>query len=54
MIAFGKIFKEINKKNILLRKIAALSDVAPTILQLMEFPVPHIMSGISLIKELLL
>lgn len=54
LVPFILIDKEINKKNILLKKIATLSDVAPTILQLMELPAPHIMSGISLIKELLL
>ncbi|WP_185861967.1 2,3-bisphosphoglycerate-independent phosphoglycerate mutase [Blattabacterium cuenoti] len=37
------------KKNIFLKKIGNLSDVAPTILQLMKLPIPCIMNGNSMI-----
>ncbi|AER40685.1 MAG: 2,3-bisphosphoglycerate-independent phosphoglycerate mutase [Flavobacteriales bacterium] len=41
-----------NRRNIFLRKEATLSDVAPTILQLMKLPKPNEMSGFSIIKKI--
>ncbi len=40
-----------NVKNFILRKCGALSDVAPTILKLMNLPIPYIMNGKSMIIE---
>ncbi|AWU43669.1 2,3-bisphosphoglycerate-independent phosphoglycerate mutase [Blattabacterium sp. (Cryptocercus kyebangensis)] len=49
-ILLDQIFK--NNKNILLKKEAVLSDVSPTILQLMNLPKPNIMNGISIIEKI--
>ncbi|WP_185872043.1 2,3-bisphosphoglycerate-independent phosphoglycerate mutase [Blattabacterium cuenoti] len=51
LVPFIILDQKIKKKDIILREIGSLSDVAPTILQLMELPIPHIMSGISMIKK---
>ncbi|WP_113738230.1 2,3-bisphosphoglycerate-independent phosphoglycerate mutase [Blattabacterium clevelandi] len=50
-ILLDQMFK--NNKNILLKKIASLSDVTPTILQLMNLPKPNMMNGISIIKKII-
>ncbi|WP_185849045.1 2,3-bisphosphoglycerate-independent phosphoglycerate mutase [Blattabacterium cuenoti] len=49
LVPFIILGKNIKKKDLLLRKEGVLSDVAPTILQLMELPIPKIMSGTSII-----
>ncbi|WP_185864297.1 2,3-bisphosphoglycerate-independent phosphoglycerate mutase [Blattabacterium cuenoti] len=49
LVPFIIVDKNINKKNMILKKTATLSDVAPTILQLMDLPIPHVMSGSSII-----
>ena len=38
--------------NIYLRENAGLSDIAPTLLQLLNLPIPKEMTGKSLIKEI--
>ncbi|WP_185853159.1 2,3-bisphosphoglycerate-independent phosphoglycerate mutase [Blattabacterium cuenoti] len=50
LVPFILLDQEIKKQNLLLREGVSLSDVAPTILQLMELPIPHVMSGTSIIK----
>ncbi|WP_185857783.1 2,3-bisphosphoglycerate-independent phosphoglycerate mutase [Blattabacterium cuenoti] len=49
LVPFIILDRNIKKKNILLRKEGVLSDVAPTILQLMGIPIPKIMTGTSMI-----
>ena len=39
-------------KNICLRDNAGLADIAPTLLQLLNLPIPKEMTGKSLIKEI--
>lgn len=51
LVPFILLDKDIKKQNILLKKEGVLSDVAPTILQLMELPIPEIMSGTSIIVK---
>ncbi|QIK16616.1 2,3-bisphosphoglycerate-independent phosphoglycerate mutase [Blattabacterium sp. DPU] len=51
LVPFILLGKDIKKQNIFLRKKGVLSDVAPTILQLMDLPIPKIMSGTSMIRK---
>ncbi|AGW86001.1 2,3-bisphosphoglycerate-independent phosphoglycerate mutase [Blattabacterium sp. (Nauphoeta cinerea)] len=51
LVPFILLDKNIKKQNISLKKEGILSDVAPTILQLMKLPIPKIMSGTSMIKK---
>ncbi|WP_185871473.1 2,3-bisphosphoglycerate-independent phosphoglycerate mutase [Blattabacterium cuenoti] len=49
LVPFILLDRDIKKQNILLKKDGSLSDVAPTILQLMRLPIPKIMTGKSMI-----
>ncbi|WP_185869435.1 2,3-bisphosphoglycerate-independent phosphoglycerate mutase [Blattabacterium cuenoti] len=51
LVPFILLDKEIKKQNILLKKIGSLSNVAPTILQLMKLPIPTIMNSSSMIID---
>ncbi|WP_185858353.1 2,3-bisphosphoglycerate-independent phosphoglycerate mutase [Blattabacterium cuenoti] len=50
LVPFILLDRNIKKRNIVLKKLGSLSDVAPTILFLMKIPIPHIMNGCSIIK----
>ncbi|WP_185861093.1 2,3-bisphosphoglycerate-independent phosphoglycerate mutase [Blattabacterium cuenoti] len=49
LVPFILLDRDIKKKDVLLKKEGVLSDVAPTILELMKLPIPKIMSGTSII-----
>ncbi len=51
LVPFILLDKKIKKQNTILKKIGSLSDVAPTILQLMKLPIPNVMNGISMIEK---
>ncbi|WP_185882770.1 2,3-bisphosphoglycerate-independent phosphoglycerate mutase [Blattabacterium cuenoti] len=51
MVPFVFLKKNIKKQNILLKKKNSLSDVAPTILKLMNLPIPNAMTGIPIIEN---
>ncbi|WP_185868858.1 2,3-bisphosphoglycerate-independent phosphoglycerate mutase [Blattabacterium cuenoti] len=51
LVPFIILDQKINKQNFLLKKKGSLSDVAPTILQLMGIPIPNIMTGSSMIID---
>ncbi|WP_185855358.1 2,3-bisphosphoglycerate-independent phosphoglycerate mutase [Blattabacterium cuenoti] len=50
-VPFIFIENKIKKENIILREGAILSDVAPTILKLMNLPIPEAMTGNTIIKS---
>ncbi|WP_185863069.1 2,3-bisphosphoglycerate-independent phosphoglycerate mutase [Blattabacterium cuenoti] len=52
LVPFILLDENIKKRNIFLKKEGILSDVAPTILQLMNLPIPKIMSGSSMIIKI--
>ncbi|WP_185857141.1 2,3-bisphosphoglycerate-independent phosphoglycerate mutase [Blattabacterium cuenoti] len=49
LVPFILLDKNIKKRDLFLKEEGVLSDVAPTILQLMGLPIPKIMSGTSMI-----
>ncbi|WP_185851971.1 2,3-bisphosphoglycerate-independent phosphoglycerate mutase [Blattabacterium cuenoti] len=49
LVPFILLDKDIKKQDLFLKKEGVLSDIAPTILQLMNLPIPKIMSGTSMI-----
>ncbi|WP_185868356.1 2,3-bisphosphoglycerate-independent phosphoglycerate mutase [Blattabacterium cuenoti] len=51
LVPFILIDESIKKNNFFLKDKAVLSDVAPTILELMNIPIPEIMNGKSIIKN---
>ncbi|WP_185865837.1 2,3-bisphosphoglycerate-independent phosphoglycerate mutase [Blattabacterium cuenoti] len=51
LVPFILLDQDIKKQNSLLKDRGSLSDVAPTILQLMKLPIPHVMSGTSIIRK---
>jgi 2,3-bisphosphoglycerate-independent phosphoglycerate mutase len=51
LVPFIFLDQNIKKQDFFFKKIGILSDIAPTILQLMELPIPKIMTGTSIIRE---